>query len=152
RTRALAAAIALQAIVGGVKTSVAAQDCWSHCRATAIIAERIAPFYLLDPDQSYTSALMHDVGRLGMLAAHPEYPAVLEKATGTVFELLEEEKQPFSMNHCEAGLWLCRLWGLPSEFWLTACQPHGPVSGTMSDRTDLVPLSCLFADALGYPA
>src|ERR1051325_5863770 len=56
RTRALAASVALQAVVGGVRSTAAVQDCWRHCRASAIIAERIAPFYRLQADSSYTAA------------------------------------------------------------------------------------------------
>jgi HD-like signal output (HDOD) protein len=152
RTRALAATVALQAVVGGVRSAEAVQDCWRHCRASAIIAEQIAPFYRLQADSSYTSAIMHDVGRLGMLAAHSEYPKLLESAAGTTAELLDMEREAFSLDHCEAGLWLCRLWGLPNEFWATASQHHAPVAGTPGDRTDLVALCCMFADTLGFPA
>ena len=152
RTRALAASVALQAVLSGVQNTPSVQNCWRHCRATAIIAEFIAPFYRLQPDACYTAAIVHDVGRLGMLAAHPEYPVLLENTLGTTSELLAEEKETFSVDHCEAGLWLCRIWGLPKDFWATASQHHAAVSSTPHDSTDLVALSCQFADTLGYSA
>jgi putative nucleotidyltransferase with HDIG domain len=150
RTRALAASVALQAVLSGVQNARAVQDCWRHCRATAIIAESIAPFYRLPPDASYTAAILHDVGRLGMLAAHPEYPKLLESNVGTTAQLLAKEREAYSVDHCEAGLWLCRIWGLPKEFWEVASQHHAAVTSTPRDRTDLVALSCQFAETLGY--
>lgn len=150
RTRALAATVALQGMVSSIKGKAAVQDCWQHSRATAIIAEWLAPFYQVHGDQAYTSALMHDIGRLGMLAAYPEYPLLLAAVTGSPQDLLERERVSLSMNHCEAGFWLTRIWGLPEEFWATASQHHDPIQGNLGDRTDLVRLSCLFAEALGF--
>jgi putative nucleotidyltransferase with HDIG domain len=150
RTRAFAATVALQGIVSGIKGTAAVQDCWQHSRATAIAAEWLAPFYRVHPEQGYTAALMHDIGRLGMLAAYPEYPILLAAAARSPQDLLERERISFSVNHCEAGLWLTRIWGLPEEFWAAASQHHEEVAGTLGDRADLVRLSCLFAEALGY--
>jgi hypothetical protein len=85
-----------------------------------------------------------------MLAAYPDYPVLLAAATGSPQDLLEREHVSFSVNHCEAGMWLTRIWGLPEEFWAAASQHHAAVTGTLGDRTDLVRCSCLFAEALGF--
>lgn len=150
RTRAFAATVALQGMVSGIKGTAAVQDCWQHSRATAIVAEWLAPFYQVHPEQAYTAALMHDIGRLGMLAAYPEYPILLAAPAQSPKDLLERERISFSVNHCEAGLWLTRIWGLPEEFWVAASQHHAEVTGELGDRVDLVRLSCLFAEALGF--
>jgi HD-like signal output (HDOD) protein len=109
RTRAFAATVALQGMVCSIKSKTAVQDCWQHSRATAIVAEWLAPFYRVHPEQAYTAALMHDIGRLGMLAAYPEYPLLLASASGSPQDLLERERTCCSVNHCEAGLWLTRI-------------------------------------------
>jgi putative nucleotidyltransferase with HDIG domain len=150
RTRAFAATVALQGMVCAIKGKAAVQDCWQHSRAAAIVAEWLAPFWRVHPEQAYTAALMHDIGRLGMLAAYPDYPVLLAAATGSPQDLLEREHVSFSVNHCEAGMWLTRIWGLPEEFWAAASQHHAAVTGTLGDRTDLVRCSCLFAEALGF--
>jgi putative nucleotidyltransferase with HDIG domain len=150
RTRAFAATVALHGMVSGIKGKAAVQDCWQHSRAAAIAAEWLAPFYRVHQEQAYTAALMHDIGRLGMLAAYPEYPPLLAAATGSPQELLERERTAFSVNHCEAGLWLTRIWGLPEEFWAAAAHHHAAVTGALGDRTDLVRLSCLFAEGMGF--
>ncbi len=152
RTRALAVSVALHGMVRGIKSKGAGQDCWRHSRAAAIAAQCLAPFYRIHPEQACTAGLMHDIGRLGMLSAYPEYPALLASAVGTNQDLMELEQRSFSVNHCEAGLWLTRLWKLPEEFWDTASRHHAPVTGEIGDRTDLVRLACLFAQSLGFKA
>lgn len=150
RTRALAATVALQGMVAGIKGTAAVQDCWQHSRAAAIVAEWLAPFYRINPEQAYTAALMHDIGRLGMLSAYPEYPVLLAADARSPQDFLERERTSFSVDHCEAGLLLTRIWGLPEEFWASASQHHMEVTSTVGDRVDLVRLSCLFAEALGF--
>jgi len=142
----------LHGMVRGIKSKGAGQDCWRHSRATAIAARWLAPFYRINPEQAYTAGLMHDIGRLGMLSAFPEYPDLLSSAVGSNQDLLDQEGCSFSTNHCEAGLFLTRIWGLPEEFWDTASQHHAPLTGEIGDRTDLVRLSCLFAQSLGFKA
>src|SRR5882724_9559914 len=97
RTRAFAAAVALQGIVSNIKGATAVQDCWQHSRATAIVAEWLAPFYRVHPEQGYTAGLMHDIGRLGMLAAYPEYSPLLAVTIGNNRELLNTERHTFSV-------------------------------------------------------
>jgi len=145
RTRALAATVALQGMVRGVINKVAVQDCWAHSRAAALVGEWLAPFYGIQPDQAYTAALMHDIGRLAMLSAYPEYRPLLANTTGTTDELLVAERKAFSLDHCEAGRWLTKIWGLPEEFLEAAATHHQPVVGRSGDRADLVRFACLLA-------
>lgn len=152
RTRALAVTVGLHGMVRGIQSKGAGLDCWRHSRATAIAAQWLGPFYRIHPEQAYTAGLMHDIGRLGMLSAFPEYPDLLSSAVGSNQDLLEREKCSFSTNHCEAGLFLTRTWGLPEEFSDTASQHHAPLTGEIGDRTDLVRLACLFAQSLGFKA
>jgi putative nucleotidyltransferase with HDIG domain len=150
RTRAFAATVALQGMVSSIKNKTVVQDCWQHSRATAIVAEYLAPFYRIHPEQAYTAALMHDIGRLGMLAAYPEYPVLLASAKGTAPEVLAQERATFSVNHCDAGFWLTRLWRLPDDFWSAAADHHNDITSAPGDRTDLVRLSCRFAETFGF--
>ncbi|HLK67146.1 MAG TPA: HDOD domain-containing protein [Bryobacteraceae bacterium] len=150
RTRAFAATVALHGMVCALKSKDAVQDCWQHSRAAAIIAEWLAPFWRLHPEQSYTAALMHDIGRLGMLSAYPDYPNLLATATGSPHDLLAREQSSFSVNHCQAGMWLTRIWGLPEEFGAAASQHHEPLTATPSDRVDLIRFSCAFAESMGF--
>jgi hypothetical protein len=79
RTKGLATKAALDGMVRGLGASPTIQNCWRHSLATALIAKWLAPFYRLHPDLVYTTGLMHDVGRLGLLAAEPkQYSTVVQ--------------------------------------------------------------------------
>ena len=152
RTRVLATRAALQGMLRGLEENAAVQNTWTHSRATAIIGGWLAPFYRLHPDRAYTAALMHDIGRLGLLAAYTSrYAELLTKAAGTTQDLLEAERL-LSMDHCEAGRWLTKTWGLPQEFCLVAAHHHEPTQGSVGDKTDLVRLACSMAQSLGFKA
>lgn len=152
RTRTLATRAALQGMMRGLEENAAVQNCWTHSRATAILAGWLAPLYRLHPDRAYTAALMHDIGRLGLLAGYTaKYAELLTRATGNTDALLEAERLLFSVDHCEAGLWLTRTWGLPEEFWETAAHHHEPV-GPNGAREDLIRVSCSLAQAMGFKA
>ena len=151
RTRAMATHAALGSMLRGLGRNPALENCWSHSRATALVAQGLAPFYNIHPERAYTVGLMHDVGRLGLLAVEPQqYAKLLLNLTGPHDELLEAERMAFRMNHCEAGQHLTRTWNLPQEFQDAASQHHDRhEAGSIGD---LLRLSCAMAQALGYKA
>jgi hypothetical protein len=77
---------------------------------------------------------------------------LLEAATGSIEDLLSKERAAFNVDHCQAGLWLTRIWGLPQEFWDITSDHHDALTAAPEDRVGLIRLSCAFADALGFRA
>ncbi|HTX35897.1 MAG TPA: HDOD domain-containing protein [Bryobacteraceae bacterium] len=153
RTRRLVARTALHGMVRGMEDDACVQNCWVHSRASAALAAWLAPQYQLHPDRAYTAALMHDIGRLGLLSAHrSRYAELLERVSGTNETLMEAERFLFSMDHCEAGEWLTKTCGLPIEFQEAAGTHHGAVEGVPRDGNDLVACACAIAQALGFRA
>jgi HD-like signal output (HDOD) protein len=153
RTRGLATRTALDSMVRGLGGSPTIQNCWRHSLATALIAKWLAPFYRLHPDLIYTTGLMHDVGRLGLLAAEPQqYSKLLASVEGTSEDMLLVERWAFRVDHCEAGLFLTKTWGLPEEFWLPSSQHHAARNPITARNVDIIRLACGLADALGYKA
>lgn len=153
RTKGLVTRVALGGMVRGLGASPAIQNCWRHSLATAIIARWLGPFYELHPDLVYTNGLMHDVGRLGLLGAEPkEYPNLLGSVHGTGEDVLMAERWAFRVDHCQAGLFLAKTWGLPEEFWQPAAEHHAPRNPATSPSVDIIRLACAMADALGYMA
>src|SRR2546423_1855195 len=129
------------------------ENCWKHSLATALIAKWLAPYYRLSPDLVYTTGLMHDVGRLGLLAAEPEqYAKLLTSVDGSSADMLLAEKWAFRIDHCEAGFFLAKTWGLPDEFWLPASQHHAARNPQTPANVDVIRLACSFAHTLGYKA
>ena len=153
RTRSLATKAALNGMVKGLGQRPGIENCWKHSLATALIAKWLAPYYRLSPDLVYTTGLMHDVGRLGLLAAEPEqYAKLLASVDGTSADMLLAEKWAFRIDHCEAGFFLAKTWGLPDEFWLPASQHHAARNSTTPGSVDVIRLACAFAHTLGYKA
>ena len=96
---------------------------------------------------------MHDIGRLGLLAAHTgRYAELLNRITGNNSALMEAERLLFSIDHCEAGAWLTRTWGLPEEFRETGAHHHETFEAASRDQNELVKMACCLAHAMGFKA
>jgi len=126
---------------------------WRHSLACGIICDELAAAcstssYSRD-DNAYTAGLLHDVGRLGLFVTYPErYADLLEHAQGA--DMMELERQAFGVDHCEAGGWLAKTWGLPEEVQLAASGHHQPPSAGEIGLPNLVRLGVLLADALDF--
>jgi len=152
-TRKLVVRTALQGMVRGMREDATIQNCWIHSRASGALAAWLAPHYRVHPDRAYTLGLMHDIGRLGLLAVQGRrYGELLERVSGSNAAVIDAERILFSTDHCEAGEYLARTWGLPAEFPEAARTHHQGVSGTMGDSNDLVACACALAQSLGFSA
>jgi hypothetical protein len=124
--------------------------------ACALLTEELARACSIHEDVAYTAGLMHDIGRLGLLVAHPaEYAALLRSAAKRQaaeedYDLLDHEKEVFGADHCAVGNWLAEQWNLPDEFRVITGRHHDPPSGPEMDLLGLVYLGCRLADALGF--
>jgi len=125
--------------------------CWRHMLACAVITEELARSCSAFEDRAYSAGLLHDVGRLGLLLAHPEeYARMLRDADHNAWDLLECEKQSFGMDHCEAGRVLAAQWNLPPDFAIVAARHHDSQEDFQLDLLTLVHLGCKLADSLGF--
>ena len=153
RTKSLTLTVALRSFTRHLANPKVMQSCWQHSIATALLAEELAPLYEIAKDRAYTAALIHDVGRLGLLRAYGELYAPLFAAVhDTLAESLEAERSLFQMDHCQAGLLLTQRWGFPSEYSRVAGCHHGELPAAKQDLVSLTHTACLLADALGFPA
>jgi putative nucleotidyltransferase with HDIG domain len=127
---------------------------WRHNLACALIAKELALLGLVDKDTAYTAGLMHDIGRLALVVLKPkEYAALLESHCGSASSMLQQERELFGLDHCEAGRHLTRDWRLPAEFEAIVFEHH-----TLRQKSapwhmaDLINVSCRLADTVGFPA
>jgi putative nucleotidyltransferase with HDIG domain len=103
------------------------QQCWRHCLATGLIAGDLAAANWKDRDIAYTLGLLHDAGRLAMLAATPlSYGGLLKTGAASPQEMRDKEREMFEVDHCEAGAWLAEGWKLPSDFQIAMEHHHNP--------------------------
>lgn len=153
RTKALATRAALDGMLRKIGKSVAVRNCWVHSRAVSVIAEWLSPWYRIHPQRAYTIGLLHDIGRLGLLSLDAQgYSALLDTTAGTNAMVLEIERKVFQVDHCEAGAWLTKAWGMAEEFQTAASEHHAPDLGAEDDSFGFVPLACALAQTLGYRA
>jgi len=124
--------------------------CWDHSVATALVAEQLAQAMDQPRDRAYTGGLLHDVGRLALLACYPvEYGNLFEVARENGFNELECERQLFDIDHCGAGEWLAHSWNLPTDF-VEAIAHHHTAELNDTSLLSIVTAANAIADAIGF--
>jgi putative nucleotidyltransferase with HDIG domain len=157
RTNSLVSTLAMRVMMASAPKTPVVRRFWMHSVATAAIAQAMAPEFRVAPELSHTAAIIHDLGRMGLLAAHTtEYAAFALRAHESVDAILAAEQEQFGMDHCHAGLLLAKAWGLPRVYHGTVSRHHEAVvargAGVKGDVRSLVQLSCLLADDFMFQA
>ncbi len=125
---------------------------WRHSLACAWITEDLAGACSLPQgrDSAYTVGLLHDIGRLGLFVLHPREYAALVEGPADGKTPVEREREALGTDHCEAGRWLARRWGLPEEVQAAAAGHHDAPSSGAFGLQDLVRVAVLTTDGLGF--
>jgi HD-like signal output (HDOD) protein len=147
---------ALAACMKGFLNSVLRIDLlrhiWRHSLACAILCDELSAVCSTNggrDDRAYTAGLLHNIGSLGLFVAHPgSYASLLAEARAE--NLLEKERTVLGIDHCDAGGWLARNWGFPDELRRAIITHHHPPHEDGFDLCDLVRVSVMMTDALGY--
>ncbi|SRR5579883_1724330 len=151
RIKSLAMTVAMRAFVGNDDPMI--PQCWRHSVACAVISETIAPRFGVPADQAYSAALMHDIGRLGLLKSYPQQMrSVLAAEHDSPDAVLRAERGAAQVDHEAAGAWLVKNWALPQPFAEVCGRHHDAIHEHDSGLLKLVKVSCLMADTVGYAA
>ncbi len=151
RVRALAVTVAMRGFLGLGGPLI--RKCWLHSASCAIIAEAIAPRFGITPGQAYSVALLHDIGRLGLLKSYTaECTAILNQSFDHPDQMLKAEQAAFRVDHCVAGAWLSKTWGLPRSFRMICEHHHDAIGGHDQELLQVVKTACRMADAFGFAA
>jgi len=87
---------------------------WKHSLTAAVIARDIAKAMgYAQTEEAYLAGLLHDVGRLALLAAAPETYSFNFHSTDSD-RLCAAELRTVRISHPEAGAWLIERWNLDS--------------------------------------
>ena len=88
-----------------------------HSLAVGTRAKRIARLERQEKriiDEAFTAGLLHDIGRLVLIANLPEqYAEAVARAEAEKISLVDAERAVFGVSHAEVGGYLLGLWGLP---------------------------------------
>lgn len=154
RLQGMCIMVGVRAYMGRSMSYPAMRTFWRHNLACALISERLAAAGFLDKDTSYTSGILHDIGRVALAVIEPkEYGKLLAEHEGTPESILEREREIFGWNHCETGCRLIDEWKLPVSFEAVVAEHHQSRSDAAAwGMSELVKVSCRMADALGFPA
>jgi len=97
---------------------------WLHSLKTAIIARKAAwHMGLSNIDEAYLAGLMHDIGRLVLLAVVPDLYQNLFYLPDTT-GLCEKEYEMLGIDHAEAGAELIRQWEFGTAFAESVAYHH----------------------------
>jgi HD-like signal output (HDOD) protein len=102
-------------------------------------------------DTAYVAGLLHDLGSLGLMVAHPkEYAEVMGTAILNSQDLRAIEQSVFHLDHCLAGHRIASVWKFSPAIADVALRHHQPPSGGEFNLLELVKVGVLMADASGY--
>jgi HD-like signal output (HDOD) protein len=127
---------------------------WRHNLATALICQKLSASVKLPSERCYIAGLIHDAGRLVLLAVFPEYERFGLLADPRKEDLLATERRLFGWTHTEAGRWLLAQWGFPIEMQNVAAFHEDPAAAPNCDRAviGLARASSHIADLIGMSA
>lgn len=124
---------------------------WEHSVTSASLAQKIAkaegcPKAMVE--ESFTAGLLHDVGKVVLLAELPrEYRPILLRGSGAI-EALELEH--LRCTHAQVGAYLVSIWGLPVPLARAVAFHHRPAEAGETQFSSLTAVH--IADALGGAA
>jgi HD-like signal output (HDOD) protein len=81
RTKALATVLAVRSMLNNAPKTPILRRIWRHGLATAVIAKELATSYGLSKNLALVAGIIHDLGRLALLAANPQEYAPLATQT-----------------------------------------------------------------------
>jgi signal transduction histidine kinase/HD-like signal output (HDOD) protein len=99
---------------------------WKNSLATAVLAREIARrIAYVQPEEAYLAGLLHNVGRLALLATAPKEYAYNFLARDDE-DLCAVEQRTLQITHTEAGAWLIERWQLDSFLADSVLYHHEP--------------------------
>jgi putative nucleotidyltransferase with HDIG domain len=153
RTRSLVSVLAMRAMMANSPRTPVVRRVWTHSVATAAIAQHLAPYFGVNKDFAHVAGIMHDLGRMGLLAAYTSsYTEIALSAHDSADSIMESERAACNMDHCQAGLLLARSWGLPDVLHNAIARHHEERHADQPASDGLIQLACALADSLQFQA
>ena len=118
-TRRIVIGAILQQSIGNLdRSQLDLNEMWRHLLATALLADSVT-WHSQDPKErspaAFTAGLLHDIGRLALLAQHPvAYNGVVDLVhIGS--DPIDAERYLFDTDHLSFGAEAARAWELPQS-------------------------------------
>ena len=144
RSLVLAAAV-VTGLPGGQCTGFEPDRFWRHVMGTAVAAQALARRLGRDAEAIFVAGLLHDIGRLAMVAIYPElFSRAVAVARERDCSLQEVELEIFGFDHAAVGAALARRWNFPEETIDALACHHQPAHGAPGGLAALIH----YADAI----
>lgn len=130
----------------------AARRCWEHSLATAFLAADVSLEQFRDMSEDYTAGLLHDIGRLILLANAPaQYSELLQEAAGRQVDSRELERNAFGASHEDIGAEFMRRYNFPESLVMVTLYHHHPADAPVYRETvELIGSCSRTAQLCGY--
>ena len=92
------------------------QRLWDHGSAAAPIAAAIARAHeiAVDPDEAFSAALLHDIGKTALANSHrAEFEALVKEVDASGGDACQAEREAFGFDHAQVGARVAEGWKLP---------------------------------------
>jgi putative nucleotidyltransferase with HDIG domain len=109
-------------------SAVETEDLWVHSLAVSYIADALAE-RIGDVDRGFvaTLGLLHDIGRLAIVAQFPDRAAALHRAEiDSTESRMDRERRAFGADHAVLGATLALKWKLPADLTQAIRWHHQP--------------------------
>ena len=104
------------------RSDVDVDEMWRHVILTALLAERMVGEE--QARQAFTAGVLHDLGRLVMIAADAQaYAAVVDQARAGSDPRIAEVSA-YGLDHCELGAQAAAAWDFPEELVEAIARHH----------------------------
>lgn len=121
---------------------------WRHTLGVATCARALAEHLDFSPEMAFTGGLLHDIGKLLMLAAAPaDYATAIHLHQTEEVSLMAAELSVFGYDHAAAGGQLASMWRLPYEICEAIAAHHKP-DDYSSELGDLMHVANVLSHAL----
>lgn len=121
---------------------------WRHSFCVALCAQALAHLAKVDADAAFTAGLLHDIGRIALIAADAERFAAVLAARPQHADLEAAEIALLGFSHAEFGARLIERWHLPKTLVRAVECHHRPDTAPTDALTDLVSIADSLAHAV----
>lgn len=151
RVSGIAASVAMRSSLGHLWRKPVVRQCWQHNLASALTAEQMARWLNLDPQAAYTSGLLHDIGRLGLLMRHQdEYATFLMIVATDDVDFLQVERERFGIDHTDMGQRMIAALGLSGQLSRAAEFHHRVATSPSGDFSAFIHVACELSSSMGF--
>ncbi|MDH5570197.1 MAG: HDOD domain-containing protein [Gammaproteobacteria bacterium] len=132
------------------KTNLDFNKLWHHSVATAASAKVLSRYCNINPEQSFTAGLLHDIGKMIFeVYFTDQYKKALQYQNENDCLLFEAERKILGTDHSELGALTAEQWRLPENIIHTIRYHHDPRKTDIPGVEHIVYVSNIVARGLG---